>query len=88
MTFNNEKGLTLFVFTDADDKDYIPIMDHLSFAVTTGNRQCINVSLVNDDILEDEEEFQIHASAVDNSLVTVFQPYVLVTILNDDCKRS
>lgn len=62
-------------------------MDHFSFAVNTGNRQCINVTLVDDTILEDEEAFQIHAVAVDNSIVTVFQPYVLVTILNDDCKK-
>lgn len=75
------------MFSNTDDEDYIPIMDHLSFAVNTGNRQCTDVTLVNDTILEDEEVFQIHAVAIDNSLVTVFQPYVLVTILDDDCKR-
>lgn len=75
------------MFINTDDEDYIPIMDDLSFAVNTGYRQCISVTLVNDTILEDEEVFQILAVAVDNSLVTVLQPYVLVTILDDDCKR-
>ena len=61
-------------------------MEDLTFVVETGSRQCVNISLVSDTALEEDELFVINAVSND-SLVTVIQPDVLVTILNDDCKR-
>ena len=52
--------------------------------VATGNRQCINVSVIDDTILESDDVFLIEA--INTSLITLTQSTVEVTIANDDCK--
>ena len=52
--------------------------------VVTGNRQCINVSVIDDTTLESDDVFLIEA--INTSLVTLTQSTVEVTIANDDCK--
>ena len=59
-------------------------MEELSFLVITGYRQCINVSMIDDTILESDDVFLIEA--INTSLVTLTQSTVEVTIANDDCK--
>ena len=67
-----------------ENEDYFPIMEELSFMVVTGNRQCINVSVIDDTILENDDVFLIEA--IDTTLVTPIQSSVKVTIANDDSK--
>ena len=59
-------------------------MEELSFTVVTGNRQCINISVIDDTVLENYDVFLIEAVAT--SLITPVQSTVEVTIANDDCK--
>ena len=59
-------------------------MEELNFMVITGNRQCINISVIDDTILENDDVFLIEA--ISTSLVTLTQSTVEVTITNDDCK--
>ena len=70
--------------SNTENEDYTPISEDLSFMVITGNRQCINISVVDDTVLENDEAFLIEA--INTSLVVPIQPFVQVTILNDDCK--
>ena len=67
-----------------DNEDYYPILGDLSFMVITGNRQCINISLADDTVLENDEVF--HIVATSTNLITLTQSIVQVIILNDDCK--
>ena len=77
-------GATLLLFSNLDDEDYIPISEILSFAVVTGDRQCINISVINDTVLEDDEVFLIQS--INTSLITPIPSTVPVVVLNDDGK--
>lgn len=59
-------------------------MEELSFMVVTGNRQCININVIDDAILENNDIFLIEA--INTSLITPMQSSVKVTIANDDGK--
>ena len=52
----------------------------------TDNRQCLNISLINDAVLEDDEIFSIESAQ--NMLITATQSFIQVTILNDDSTFS
>ena len=69
---------------DPDNEDYFPIVEELVFTLVTGNRQCINISLIDDTILENDEMFLIQATTT--SFVTPLLSLVNITILNDDSK--
>lgn len=60
-------------------------MEELSFVVVTGNRQCINISVIDDTILENDDAFLIEA--INTSLITPIQSSIKVMIANDDSKR-
>ena len=59
-------------------------MEELSFTVVTGNRQCINIIVVDDTVLENDDVFFIEA--INTSVITPVQSSVKVTISNDDSK--
>ena len=71
---------------DPDNEDYIPVVEELVFTVVTGNRQCINISLIDDMVLENDEMFFIQA--ISTGLVTPTRSSVNITILNDDGKTN
>ena len=50
----------------------------------TNNTQCAVISIVDDNVLENSEEFLVQAES--NSLVTPAPSMVTVTIVDDDCK--
>lgn len=59
-------------------------MEELSFMVITGDRQCINISVIDDTILENDDVFLVEA--ISTSLIIPIQSTVEITIANDDCK--
>ena len=70
---------------NTENEDYIPIMDSLSFTVMTGNTQCINISVIDDGIVERDETFTIEV--VSTPIIAIVSS-VKVEILNDDCKSD
>ena len=70
---------------NTENEDYIPIMDSLSFTVMTRNTQCINISVIDDGIVERDETFTIEA--VSTPIIAIVSS-VKVEILNDDCKSD
>ena len=76
--------LRMFTYFNTAGEDYIPITELLSFMVVTGDRQCINISLIDDNVLEDDDVFLVEAR--NNSFITTVQPFVEVVVLNEDSK--
>ena len=77
----------LFVFVSLcsiENEDYLPFVEELSFIVVTDNRQCVNITVVDDTVLENDDVFLIEA--INTSVVTPAQSSVRVTIINDDSK--
>ena len=57
-------------------------MDDLTFSAIV-NQVCRNVSTIEDDILEDDEQFRLTLTTTDTS-VNIDPPEARVTITNDD----
>lgn len=71
----------------AGREDYDPISVFLDFAVVTNDTQCIDISLVNDFLLENSEVFLLQ-SAGNNSLVTLRSSTVVINIEDNDRKKN
>ena len=71
-------------YSNAENDDYFPVVEELSFVVVTANRQCINISVIDDTILENDDVFLVEA--LSTSLATPIQSTVEVIIANDDSK--
>ena len=70
----------------AENTDYIPTSEVLEFLLVTNYTQCVTVSVVEDNVLENSEEFLLQAE--NSSLVTPSPSIVTVTIVDDDCKSK
>ena len=77
---------------------YIGEVDHgsleqqLTFSASTG-RQCFNISITDDDEVEEDELFQLALSLVSRTAgyATAYQlniPTATITIIDDDCKLA
>ena len=58
----------------------------LEFLVVTNYTQCVVISVVDNNVLENSEQFLLQAE--NNSLVTPSPSIVTITILDDDCKSN
>ena len=54
---------------------------------TMGNISCVTVSLIDDDLVEDTEDFTFHLSTSDTS-VTLSNPYAAAMITDNDGKAN
>ena len=68
----------------AEFDDYIPFTQNLTFALVSNFSSCIDISIVDDAVLENDET--LFLDSVRTSLVTAIPPAVTITILNDDCE--
>ena len=66
-----------------DPDDYTSLTAQLSFNENT-DRQCVNISLTNDDILENVEEFEAILEVGNNVPVNLSPERAVVTITDDD----
>ena len=70
----------------------IPTNGQILFASgrETGARNCINVTIINDDILETNEQgtFQLNPIGNSTAVVTILSDDVLVTIIDDDSEHN
>ena len=57
---------------------------NLTFALVSNFSSCVDISLVDDAILENDEAFLLES--MNTSLVTAIPPAVTITIVNDDCE--
>ena len=69
--------------------DYEPLVSqHITFDQTAGEgtTECVSVSLLNDEIAEENEVFSVGLESV-SQFVTITSPSsALYTIVDDDCK--
>jgi len=69
--------------------DFAPVSEHALFLGPNDQifrRQCVNVSIVNDEILENTEQFRVILSSP-NSFVRLVRPASLVYVLDNDGVR-
>ena len=62
--------------------DYTAVMDDLTFSASV-NQVCREVSTIEDDILEDDEQFRLTLTTTE-SRVIIDSPEATVTIANDE----
>ena len=72
--------------------DYIPINSTIIFTngKKTGSSVCINVTIIDDDVVEhDFETFTLSLTAIEPAVTTISVPTSIVSILekNNDCKK-
>lgn len=65
--------------------DYIPQSTSLTFLPGT-NRACFNIDIIDDNQLEDNEQFSVQISS--NDRVDIGMGSSIVTITNDDSKKT
>ena len=68
----------------AEFEDYIPFTQNLTFALVSNFSSCIDISIIDDAVLENDET--LFLESVNTSLVTAVPPALTITILNDDCE--
>lgn len=80
-------NFTVCLFICVAQEDYIPIESALSFTQQTSSQQCTNVSIVDDIILENTEQFFVSLASINPSVpVVVSTPVATVNIVDDDSK--
>ena len=77
---------TLFFYCTEPD-DYSRVVTQITFSAGSGvgSQQCINVSIVNDNVVEMTEQFSLSLAAGQNSVIG-FPDTATVEIIDDDCK--
>ena len=69
----------------ADNIDFSPISEEIAFDMETANgTECFSLSVVDDEILEDAENFRVVLQTSTDTLVEFVSSVVLVTIIDDD----
>ena len=68
------------------DKDYRPISQNIVFESGSVEAECISVTIVNDETLENSESFFVLLES-SSQFVVVDQALANITILDDDCKK-
>ena len=69
--------------------DHGSLEQELTVSASLG-RQCFNISIINDDVAEEDEFFQVSLTSIrfvaGNNIYQVLTPTAAVTIIDDDCK--
>ena len=69
----------------ADNIDFSPISEEIAFDMETANgTECFSLSVVDDEILEDAENFRVVLQTSTDTLIEFVSSVVLVTIIDDD----
>ena len=69
----------------ADNIDFSPISEEIVFDMETVNgTECFSLSIVDDEILEDAENFRLVLQTSTDTLIEFVSSAVLVTIIDDD----
>ena len=69
----------------ADNTDFSPISEEIVFDMETANgTECFSLSVVDDEILEDAENFRVVLQTLTDTLIEFVSSAVLVTIFDDD----
>lgn len=71
-----------YLLSIAATEDFIPISEILTFKLVTSNTQCVNISILNDLIIESDEEFFLQT--IDTNLTETTPQTVAITIIDDD----
>ena len=74
----------IYIKSLTENEDYIPVTSTLIFALATNSTQCVALSIIDDLVLENDEEFFLQT--MNNSLVTSIPPAVAITIEDNDSK--
>lgn len=84
ITFNATHDLILaLIHLFTANEDYLPLSQTLQFSVVSQDTQCLSLSLLDDTISEDDENFLVLAG--DTNLIQVTNNPVQVVIQDDDC---
>ena len=80
----HESHLLNSPFTYTDGSDYTSIIEDAPFPAgsTSGDMQCVNISIIDDFAYEKNESFSVHISSEEE--VYVPDPYVGVVIADDE----
>ena len=69
----------------ADNIDFSPISEEIVFDMETVNgTECFSLSIVDDELLEDAENFRVVLQTSTDTLIEFVSSVVLVTIIDDD----
>ena len=69
----------------ADNTDFSSIYEEIVFDIDTVNgTECFSLSVVDDEILEDAENFRVVLQTLTDTLIEFVSSAVLVTIIDDD----
>ena len=71
---------------NAAGEDYITVSDSLTFGPLSPTEQCVSITLLDDDYLEENETFSVSASTAD-SAVDIVSGTTVVTIVDNDGKN-
>ena len=82
--------LSLPLLHNVGEVDHGLLEQQLTFSTSTG-RQCFNISITDDDEVEEDELFQLTLSDVRRTNGNIYQlniPTATITIIDDDCKLA
>ena len=91
----HQSDLTFLYFSQSTSSlfseltDFVPVSGHALFVGPSDQvfrRQCVNVSVVDDEVLENTEQFQVQLSSP-NSFVRLVRPRSVVYLLDNDGVR-
>ena len=71
---------------NAAGDDYMAVSDSLTFGPSSPTKQCVSITLLDDDYLEENETFSVSASTAD-SAVDIVSDTTVVTIVDNDGKN-
>ena len=75
----------IFLSTAEMGADYVSVSKDIIFNADTGNQRYILIPIINDECLEDDEEFTVVATS-SMDCVNIIDGTVTITIDDDDCK--
>ena len=73
-------------FNYAGGKDFVPISNNITQELLFSEEMCVTVTLLDDAIFEDDEQFTLTVVVDDLSINEQFSSNVTVTIQDNDCK--
>ena len=90
MTVYSSLSISLFVklppSLNAAGVDYVEVSNNLTFGPSSPTEQCVSITLLDDDYLEENETFSVSASTAD-SAVDIVSGTTVVTIVDNDSKN-
>lgn len=73
-------------FNYAGGEDFVPISNNITQELLFSEEMCVTVTLLDDAIFEDDEQFTLTVVVDDLSINEQFSSNVTVTIQDNDCK--